>query len=150
MILGALKLLVAAVVLGGLTGLGYVVVSEAVDPGEDFIAEPVDFDGNGIVVRALGDSVSAGFGYGDADGVQFGVEDLAICGPQAAEPLCQDPDGVAYPARFARTVPEVNFESFAISGSTPADWLDEGEGKGAMDLGGQLQRWWTRIPTSPC
>lgn len=123
MILLALKAVLTLVVVVAAATAGYFLV-DAID-GED--PEPAASTGSGLVIRALGDSVTAGFGYADRDGDEFGFTELPFCASRAAHPRCQDPDGVAYPARFAATVEDANFQSYATSGSTPADWLGEGK-----------------------
>lgn len=98
-------------------------IADALD-GDD--PEPGEASGGGLVIRAIGDSVTAGFGYADADSDMFGFADLPFCASRPAHPRCQDPDGVAYPARYASGVEDANFVNYAISGSTAADWLGEG------------------------
>lgn len=110
---------------------GFVLVTEVVDPGADVDSSSprsvqVDGGDEGLVIRALGDSVTAGFGYRN-DGMQIGVTDLSYCGTNSADSSCQDPDGVAYPAVFAARQGGSDFENLAESGSTGADWLGEGK-----------------------
>jgi lysophospholipase L1-like esterase len=108
---------------------GAVLASEAFDPGPDGPAKSAPTEaGEPLVIRALGDSVTAGFGYDDDDGSQISVGDLLrTCKGSPADPDCQDPDGVAYSARFAARRAGNDFENLALAGSTPADWLGEGE-----------------------
>lgn len=101
-------------------------------------------------VRALGDSVTAGFGY-YADGTPvpaseilggikdkifaapgqflFGIRgDVGRClPPDPPDGRCQSPAHTAYPAVFAQQmrVPlrGPNYKNLAVSGSTPLDWL---------------------------
>ena len=83
-----------------------------------------------LVIRALGDSVTAAFGY-SSDGQQISAGDLPYCVGGPDTPDCQDPDGVAYPAVFASKHPGSDFKNLAQSGSTPADWLGQGKALGA-------------------
>lgn len=111
-------------------GAGFVLVTEVFDPGADSSPtdsgqDPAGSDGDGLVIRALGDSVTAGFGY-SADGTQISVGELPNCASHPSNSNCQDPDGVAYPARFARRHSGSDFENLAASGSIPADYLGEG------------------------
>src|SRR5262245_7221207 len=99
-------------------------IADALD-GDD--PEPGEGSGSGLVIRAIGDSVTAGFGYADADGDKFGFSELPFCASRPAHARCQDPDGVAYPARYASRVEDANFVNYAISGATAADWLGEGK-----------------------
>ncbi len=120
---------------GALAGTTFVVVDELIDPGADAPSSGsgASADGDGLVIRAVGDSVTAGFGYAPG-GEQISVGDLRECLPNPSSRQCQDPAGVAYPARFARRHGGADFENLAVSGSTPADWL----GEGRVDLSSQL------------
>jgi lysophospholipase L1-like esterase len=116
--------------VGAVAGAGFVLVTEVFDPGED--SPPADSDqgpggsgGDSLVIRALGDSVTAGFGY-SADGTKISVGELPNCAAHPSNPNCQDPDGVAYPARFAARHSGSDFQNLAESGSIPADYLGEG------------------------
>lgn len=110
------------------------------------VGEPRD----DLTIRALGDSVTAGFGY-YADGTAvpaseilggikdrifaapgkflFGIpSDAGRClPPTPPDGRCQSPARVAYPAVFAQRlgVPlrSPGFENLAVSGSTPGEWL---------------------------
>lgn len=103
-----------------------------------------------LTIRALGDSVTAGFGY-YADGspvpageILGGVKDRILAAPgkflfgipgdvgrclppTPPDGRCQSPAQIAYPAVFARQlripVRRPSFENLAVSGSTPLDWL---------------------------
>ncbi len=84
-----------------------------------------------LVVRALGDSVAAGFGY-YPNGAPVSLGDIYGCRPR--EPLdgrCSAPDRVAFPAVFAALegVPLrlPRFANFAVAGATPDDWLPGGQ-----------------------
>ncbi len=99
--------------------------------------------------RALGDSVTAGFGYLPG-GAEMGVTQLPSCvppdqlndrcssnsgnGPSSAGPPSWSPDfglsaDIAWPAQFANDagIGAAAFENRAVSGSTPADWLPGGQ-----------------------
>ena len=102
----------------------------------------------GAVVRALGDSVTAGFGYYD-DGSSMTIGRLLECRPSAKEfdDACSSnslnrtseepkvkyaPDyglanNVSWAAQWANSHGITNFKNFAISGSEPKDWAPEGE-----------------------
>jgi lysophospholipase L1-like esterase len=126
-----LAILGAAGALGAAT---FVVVSDVILPGADGASSGPSSGGEGLVVRALGDSVTAGFGY-HPDGSQISSGEILGCARRPSNAECQDPDGVAYPARFAAGLDDPDFENLAVSGSTPADWLGEGEN----DLSKELQ-----------
>ena len=102
----------------------------------------------GIVVRALGDSVTAGFGYYD-DGSQMTIGHLLECRPAAREfdDACSSnslnraskgtkveyaPDyglanNVSWAAQWASEHGVTNYKNYAVSGSEPADWAPGGE-----------------------
>jgi lysophospholipase L1-like esterase len=99
----------------------------------------------GYKVRAIGDSVTAGFGYcGTNDTVCGGPQDslmsitsLPACASGAlVDNNCSsnlnNPTGVgsrvSWALQFAQAEGVQNFDNFAVQGSTPADW----------DAGGQL------------
>ncbi|MGN6258752.1 MAG: SGNH/GDSL hydrolase family protein [Solirubrobacterales bacterium] len=94
------------------------------------------------VVRALGDSVTAGFGY-YGNGTPMTIGHLFECRPPSKEfddacssnslvtdnegPLEYAPDyglanDISWAAQWANENAIANFENFAISGSEPADW----------------------------
>jgi lysophospholipase L1-like esterase len=99
------------------------------------------------VVRALGDSVTAGFGY-YSNGTPMTIGRLLGCRPPAKEfddacssnslvtantqKLVYAPDyglsnNVSWAAQWANEHGVTNFENLAVSGSEPADWAPEGE-----------------------
>jgi len=100
------------------------------------------------VVRALGDSVTAGFGFYD-DGSSMTIGHLLECRPGAKEldDACSSnslnrvsreekveyaPDyglsnNVSWAAQWASSYGITNFKNYAISGSEPADWAPGGE-----------------------
>jgi lysophospholipase L1-like esterase len=102
----------------------------------------------GLVVRALGDSVTAGFGY-FSDGEQMTIGQLLGCRPAAQEfnDACSSnslntsgsrgkveyaPDyglanDVSWAAQWSNEHGIGNYANFAISGSEPADWAPGGE-----------------------
>lgn len=104
--------------------------------------------GRGPVVRALGDSVTAGFGY-YADGTAMGITDLPGCRPGDSSqndacssnatntasddgPVRYAPDyglanDVAWPAQWANRHGITDYANFAVSGSAPADWAPGGQ-----------------------
>lgn len=99
------------------------------------------------VVRAIGDSVTAGFGY-YSNGASMGIAHLLECRPPAKgfddacssnsvvtdneQPLEYAPDyglsnNVSWAAQWANEHAVTNFENLAISGSEPANWAPGGE-----------------------
>jgi len=99
------------------------------------------------VVRALGDSVTAGFGY-YSNGTPMTIGRLLGCRPPAKEfddacssnslvtantqKLLYAPDyglsnNVSWAAQWANEHGAANYENLAVSGSEPADWAPEGE-----------------------
>ena len=103
---------------------------------------------SGLVVRALGDSVTAGFGY-YSSGKQMPFEDLLDCRPAARKfnDACssnslneESEEGpveyasdyglankVSWASQWANEYGVTNFMNFAISGSEPKNWAPEGE-----------------------
>lgn len=101
-----------------------------------------------IVVRALGDSVTAGFGYYD-NGKQMDFTSLPSCKPaeSAYDDACSSnstntsnedagvsyaPDyglanNVSWAAQWANEHGVSNFENLAVSGSEPSDWVPGGQ-----------------------
>jgi lysophospholipase L1-like esterase len=101
----------------------------------------------GAVVRALGDSVTAGFGFYD-DGSSMTIEQLLECRPSAKEfdDACSSnslnrtseekikyatdyglANNVSWAAQWANEYGVGNYKNFAISGSEPKDWAPGGE-----------------------
>ncbi|HEU5063674.1 MAG TPA: SGNH/GDSL hydrolase family protein [Solirubrobacterales bacterium] len=102
----------------------------------------------GIVVRALGDSVTAGFGY-FSNGESMPLEDLLECRPGAKEfnDACSSnslsrvskeakpeyapgyglANNVSWAAQWANSHGVTDYKNFAISGSEPKNWAPEGE-----------------------
>jgi lysophospholipase L1-like esterase len=100
------------------------------------------------VVRALGDSVTAGFGY-YSNGTPMTIGRLLECRPAAVEynDACSSnslntasargkleyaPDfglanDISWPAQWATEHGVTNYANFAVSGSEPADWAPGGE-----------------------
>jgi lysophospholipase L1-like esterase len=100
------------------------------------------------VVRALGDSVTAGFGYYD-DGSLMGFTSLLSCKPGAktyddacssnstvrtnkAEKVEYSADyglanNVSWVAQWANAHGVTNFKNYAVSGSEPSDWFGKGQ-----------------------
>jgi lysophospholipase L1-like esterase len=103
---------------------------------------------DGTVVRALGDSVTAGFGFYD-DGSSMTLEQLLECRPSAVEfdDACSSnslnrtseekkvkyatdyglANNVSWAAQWANEYGITDYKNFAISGSEPKDWAPEGE-----------------------
>jgi lysophospholipase L1-like esterase len=102
----------------------------------------------GLVVRALGDSVTAGFGY-YSSGRKMVFEELLDCRPAAKKfndacssnslgeeskegPVEYAPDyglsnKISWAAQWADEYGITNYKNFAISGSEPKNWAPEGE-----------------------
>jgi lysophospholipase L1-like esterase len=102
----------------------------------------------GLVVRALGDSVTAGFGY-YSSGKQMVFEELLDCRPAGKKfnDACssnslneESEEGpvryaadyglsnkVSWAAQWANEYGITNYKNFAISGSEPKNWAPEGE-----------------------
>jgi lysophospholipase L1-like esterase len=106
---------------------------------------------SGLVVRALGDSVTAGFGY-YANGEEMGVEEFALhCRPAEDHfndacssnslgkvskegPVEYSPDyglakNVSWAAQWSNEHGVTNYKNFAISGSEPKNWIPAPEGE---------------------
>jgi len=101
----------------------------------------------GLVVRALGDSVTAGFGY-YSDGASMTIGHLLECRPPekgfddacSSNSLVTDNEGaleyapdyglsnnVSWAAQWANEHAITDYENLAISGSEPSDWAPGGE-----------------------
>lgn len=102
---------------------------------------------SGLVVRALGDSVTAGFGY-FSSGKQMVFEELLDCRPAEKQfndacssnsvgeeskegPVEYAPDyglanNVSWAAQWANEYGVTNFKNFAVSGSEPGNWAPGG------------------------
>ncbi len=100
------------------------------------------------VVRALGDSVTAGFGYYD-DGSLMELSSLLSCKPgessyddacssnssvrsNAVEKVEYAPDyglsnNISWVAQWANEHGITNFKNYAVSGSEPSDWFGKGQ-----------------------
>jgi lysophospholipase L1-like esterase len=103
---------------------------------------------SGLVVRALGDSVTAGFGY-FASGKKMVFDELLDCRPAAKEfnDACSSnslneetregtveyasdyglSNKISWAAQWADEYGITNYKNFAISGSEPKNWAPEGE-----------------------
>ncbi len=107
-----------------------------------------------FTVRAIGDSVTAGFGF-LGDGTPMTTLQLPSCippdalndrcssnssnGPSSGGPPAWSPDfgygnGVAWPAQFAAAsgIPASAFENRAVSGAAPVDWAAGGQLDGVL------------------
>jgi lysophospholipase L1-like esterase len=100
------------------------------------------------IVRALGDSVTAAFGYYE-DGSQMGITQLFSCRPPVGkyDDACSSnsrvksntvkeveyatdyglSNNVSWVAQWANEHGATNFKNFAISGSRPQDWFGKGQ-----------------------
>ncbi len=115
------------------------------------VAAPVQIvvtQGSGLVVRALGDSVTAGFGYYD-EGSPMPFEDLLECKPgeTAYNDACSSnstnrsnkgtvvnyaadyglANNVSWAAQWSNGHGVTNYKNFAVSGSEPSDWAPGGQ-----------------------
>ena len=99
----------------------------------------------GIRVRAIGDSVTAGFGYYE-EGSLMELEDLFVCKPSESNddacssnssnrenmaPLAFAPDyglanNVSWAAQWANEYGVSDYKNLAVSGSEPSNWLPGG------------------------
>ncbi len=104
--------------------------------------------GRDAVVRALGDSVTAGFGYFE-EGSPMPFEDLLSCRPgeSSYDDACSSnskvrsnaaakveyatdyglANNVSWVAQWANEHGVTDFKNFAVSGSEPADWFGKGQ-----------------------
>lgn len=114
------------------------------------VGSPVEIvvtESSGVVVRALGDSVTAGFGYYD-DGSPMPFEDLLSCKPGASpyNDACSSnstnrtdsgsaveyapgyglANNVSWAAQWANAHGVTDYENVAISGSEPSEWAPGG------------------------
>jgi uncharacterized delta-60 repeat protein len=82
----------------------------------------VEGPGRPVRLRAIGDSVTAAFGFYPG-GTPMPLSDLVIClPPKRPDNRCSSPQEVAYPAVYARRHGIKDFANFAVSGATPRDW----------------------------
>jgi lysophospholipase L1-like esterase len=103
--------------------------------------------GQGPVVRAMGDSVTAGFGY-YSDGASMGILSLYECKPvgtvlddacssnstATATGLTEVPyapdyglaNNISWAAQWANDYGATNYKNFAVSGSEPTNWAPGG------------------------
>jgi lysophospholipase L1-like esterase len=108
---------------------------------------PATNPGQGPVVRAMGDSVTAGFGY-YSDGSSMGILSLYECKPvgKLLDDACSSnstatanglkkvpyaPDyglsnNISWAAQWANAYGVTNYKNFAVSGSEPVNWAPEG------------------------
>jgi lysophospholipase L1-like esterase len=118
--------LVAAIVLVAIGVAGLIVVINSED-------EPPPDSGSGeYELRAIGDSVTAGWGHYPGSGKEVPSFPLLLGGcvpPPTPNGRCQSPREVAYPAVFARArgIPRARpgFENLAVAGADPIDWLQQ-------------------------
>jgi lysophospholipase L1-like esterase len=89
-----------------------------------------------FAVRAIGDSVPAGFGLGGES-----LLDLLRCARRMPTSACDHPLGEAYPAIFARGLNAedtgglpVSFDNHAVSGAVPGQFLPGGRFNGRTKL----------------
>ena len=103
-----------------------------------------------ISIRAMGDSVTAGFGYFGKTGKPMGITQLPDCKPAAVifndacssnaynrnASIGKSPDylpdyglsrNIAWPAQWANAHGVTDYKNYAVSGSAPVDWLPGGQ-----------------------
>ena len=113
--------------------------------------------GSTLRVRAFGDSITAGYGF-FADGTQWTISDLLQCRPPAAfmNDRCSsnstlgpgaDPgppvfsadfglkNNVSWAAQVANALGTADYANYAVTGSTPRQWMDLRAGPGEPDNG---------------
>ncbi len=146
--------------LGGAPGRAVLAYRAPAATGRDLVSlRATDATGSVVVpraivvrpftMRALGDSVTAGFGFLPG-GAQMGITQLPFCvppdrlndrcssnsdnGPTSGGAAAWSPDfglaaDIAWPAQFANDagITAAGFENRAVSGSTPSDWLPGGQ-----------------------
>jgi lysophospholipase L1-like esterase len=122
--------------------------SAAVGPAADADVRITVGTAGGVVVRALGDSVTAGFGY-YSNGTPMTIGHLLECRPGEKEfdDACSSnslnttskgskvtyapdyglADNISWAAQWANEHGVTNYENLAVSGSDPADWAPKGE-----------------------
>jgi lysophospholipase L1-like esterase len=123
------------------------VVVKVVRPWSALGAPLGSSSGEGPVVRAMGDSVTAGFGY-YSDGSSMGILSLYECKPvgtklddacssnstatkNGLEEVPYAPDyglsnNISWAAQWANEYAVTNYKNFAVSGSEPVNWAPEG------------------------
>jgi hypothetical protein len=111
------------------------------DPGSDDGtsggAPPTPPEKPQFKVRALGDSVTAAFGYyPNGDTVPIGK--MPGCVNKLPDNDCSSPNRVSYAAVWTRrhnllTADPTVFRNYAVSGATPADWLGGGRFNGDLN-----------------
>ena len=107
-------------------------------------------DGSGVSVVALGDSVTAGFGYFGATGKSMSISQLLQCRPGATvlNDACSSnsynrkssvgnkpdylPDfglsgNISWAAKWANEYGITDYANYAVTGSAPSDWLPGGQ-----------------------
>jgi lysophospholipase L1-like esterase len=122
---------------------------ELVSPSVRQVAQVTVGGPSGLVVRALGDSVTAGFGY-YSTGENFPLDDLLSCKPattlyndacssnamamksaEGAPEYAADyglAKNVSWAAQWANEYGVTNYANFAVSGSEPSNWVPGPEG----------------------
>jgi lysophospholipase L1-like esterase len=123
------------------------VVVKVVRPWTPLGATAGPSPGSGPIVRAMGDSVTAGFGY-YSDGSLMGITSLPECKPFGAvlDDACSSnstatknglkevpyaPDyglanNISWAAQWANEYNATNYKNFAISGTEPSEWAPGG------------------------
>jgi len=103
----------------------------------------------GYKVRAIGDSVTAGFGYcgtgdshcGSSQDTQWSTVRLPVCASGPHDDRCSSNFGnptaagsnVSWTAQFAHREGVQDFGNLAVSGSTPTDWDSGGQFNSRLD-----------------
>ena len=120
-IAGPLLIVAALLIAVAVLGLIAVIRSDEDPPPETGTGE--------YKLRAIGDSVTAGWGYfPDGSRVRREVLLAGCIPPRTPNGRCQAPRRVAYPAVFARErgipLARPGYENLAVAGADPGDWLD--------------------------
>lgn len=75
----------------------------------------------GFRLRAIGDSVTAAFGF-EPDGRPASVPIILNCKTRLPTNECSSPNVIAYPAQYARKHGVRDWQNRAVSGATPEEW----------------------------
>jgi uncharacterized protein with LGFP repeats/lysophospholipase L1-like esterase len=93
-------------------------------PGQ--VTPPPSPESPGFRFRAIGDSVTAGFGI-HPDGSLMGATELPGCRPpNPPDGRCSSPTVSAYPALYAQKHGIKDFLNLAMAGATPEQWIENG------------------------
>ncbi|MCB0828752.1 MAG: hypothetical protein KDB62_08100 [Solirubrobacterales bacterium] len=114
-----------------------------------------DTDPDSVSIRAMGDSVTAGFGYYGKTGKEMGIGKLLDCKPaddyyndacssnSANTSSTSGPDprylpdyglsrNISWAAKWANEYGITDYKNYAVTGSAPSDWLGSGQFSGTF------------------